>query len=285
MLSITYRNVKIFFRDKASVFFSLLSVFIVIGLYALFLGDSLVSGLSMFGDNARDLANNWIIAGLLAVSSITTTMGAFGIMVEDRHKKILKDFNASPIKRSALAGGYILSSFFIGLIMSGITLVLGQIYVVLCGGDMITFEQVLLIIPTILLSVLSSSALIFFIVSFFKSQNAFATASTVIGTLIGFITGIYIPIGQLPEAVQFVIKIFPVSHAVVLMRNILMSNTMDTAMSGVPPQAVEEFEIMFGNVYKFGDFTVTPFMSVLVLIATALLFYGLAILNISRKKK
>ena len=33
------RNITIFFRDKASVFFSLLSVLIIIGLYVLFLGD------------------------------------------------------------------------------------------------------------------------------------------------------------------------------------------------------------------------------------------------------
>ncbi|HCD44303.1 MAG TPA: ABC transporter, partial [Lachnoclostridium sp.] len=33
------RNLKLFFRDRSAVFFYLLSVFIIIGLYALFLGD------------------------------------------------------------------------------------------------------------------------------------------------------------------------------------------------------------------------------------------------------
>ncbi len=35
------RNLALFFRDRANVFFSLLAVFIIIGLYALFLGETL----------------------------------------------------------------------------------------------------------------------------------------------------------------------------------------------------------------------------------------------------
>ena len=39
MIGMAKRNLKLFFRDKSAVFFSLLAVFIIIGLYALFLGD------------------------------------------------------------------------------------------------------------------------------------------------------------------------------------------------------------------------------------------------------
>ncbi len=40
MIGMAKRNLKLFFRDKSAVFFSLLAVFIIIGLYALFLGMS-----------------------------------------------------------------------------------------------------------------------------------------------------------------------------------------------------------------------------------------------------
>ncbi|MBN2850310.1 MAG: hypothetical protein JXK92_06585 [Erysipelotrichaceae bacterium] len=36
---LTLRNMKIFLRNKSEVFFSFLSVFIILGLYVLFLGD------------------------------------------------------------------------------------------------------------------------------------------------------------------------------------------------------------------------------------------------------
>ena len=44
MLAIARRNVKLFFRDKGGVFFSLMSVFIVLGLYALFLKSTILGG-------------------------------------------------------------------------------------------------------------------------------------------------------------------------------------------------------------------------------------------------
>ncbi|TCZ75804.1 ABC transporter permease [Paenibacillus albiflavus] len=285
MWNIAQRNLKIYFRDRSAVFFSLLAVFIIIGLYVLFLGDNLANSLKDAGEYAKPLVNNWIVAGLLAVTSITTTMGAFGIMVEDRAKKMLKDFAASPIKRSSLAGGYILSSVFIGIIISIVALILIETYVVVDGGQLLTLLKLLQVLGIIVLSVISGTALVFFLVTFFRSQNAFATASTVIGTLIGFITGIYIPIGSLPDAVQFVIKVFPVSHAAVLFRQVFMEQSMADAFANAPAEVSKSFQETMGVTYSFGDFTVSPLMSILVLLATTVIFYLLAILNLSRKNK
>jgi multidrug/hemolysin transport system permease protein len=282
-LRLAARNLKVFFRDRASVFFSLLSVFIIIGLYVLFLGNVLTSGMSNFKGNVRFLMDSWIMAGLLAVTSLTTTMGAYGIMIEDKTKKVLKDFTASPVRRSALVGGYILSSFIIGVIMSVITFVLAEVYIVAYGGELMSLAGMLRVFLCILLSVLSSSAMVFFMVSFFKSTNAFATASTVIGTLVGFLTGIYIPIGSLPASVQTAIRIFPVSHAGALMRQIMMEAPLKAA--GLPAEAEEGFRLSMGVNYKFGDTILSPAASIVILLATAVVFYALALVNVSRKRK
>lgn len=286
MITITSRNIRIFFRDKTSVFFSLLAVFIIIGLYVFFLGDVTVKGMEGEGlKNPRFLMDSWIMAGLLAVTSITTTMGAFGIMVEDRSKKIIKDFSASPISRSALAGGYILSAFCIGLIMSLLAFIFAEIYIVASGGSLLEAKAMVKIFLTMILSVFSSSAIVFFIVSFFKSQNAFATASTVIGTLIGFLTGVYIPIGQLPEGVQMVIKVFPVSHAGALFRQIMMAQPLKETFNQAPTEVISQFKADFGVHFVFGNYTTTPLFSTLVLLITGGIFYGLAILKLSQKTK
>ena len=284
MIQLTGRNLKIFFRDKSAVFFSLLSVFIIIALYVVFLGDMLVKGMPEI-KNARFLMDSWIMAGLLGITSITTTMGAFGIMVEDRYKKISKDFYTAPVKKSTLAGGYILSTFVIGVIMSVIALVLAEIYIVSSGGEFLPLKAVLKTLGLILISVVSSSSMVFFAVSFFKSQNAFSTASTIIGTLIGFLTGIYIPIGSLPESVQFFIKIFPVSHSAALFRQVFMEYPLSQSFLGAPVAQVDGFKIDLGVVFAVGYHIVSPFESIAVLIITTAVFYGLAIFNLSRKKK
>ena len=284
MLGFAKRNLKVFFRDKASVFFSLLAVIIIIGLYVLFLGDAVSSEIKSLGDKSRNLMDLWIIAGVVAVTSITTTMGAFEAMVNDKQKKIIKDFSASPLKRADLAGGYMMSSYIIAVIMSIVAFVLGQIYVLAYGGDLFTISQIIKILGIILLSSLSSSAMIFFVVSFFKSQNAFATASTIVGTLIGFLTGIYIPVGSLPSGIQMVVKCFPISHSGALARQVLMTDFMNENLKNAP-EAYNELSEVLGITFKYGEHTMQPWGHILVLIGTAILFYILAIINVSRKSK
>ena len=69
--------------------------------------------------------------------------------------------------------------------------------------------------------VLCATSIIFFISIFVKSQSAFSALSTVVVTLIGFRMETYIPIGQLPDAVGWAIKCFPMSHAASMYRQIM----------------------------------------------------------------
>ena len=284
MLIIAKRNLFVFFRDKSNVLFSFLAVFIILGLYVMFLGDLMVQGMQDI-TGAAFLINSWVMAGIIAVTSVTSTLGAFGIMVEDRARKTIKDFTAAPIKRSDIAGGYIVSVFVIGVIMSLIALLFAELYIVLRGGELLPLMSLLKVIAIIPLAVLASSSIVFFITSFISSQNAFTTISTIIGTLIGFLTGIYIPIGSLPEAVQFVIKVFPVSHAASLLRSIMLERPMDVSFADAPADAVASFKADMGVHYQFGEMTTTAAGSVAVLIATTILFYALSLINISRKRK
>lgn len=284
MIGFASRNLKVFFKDKNAVFFSLLAVFIIIGLYALFLGDVWVNSMSDIS-GARFLMDSWIVAGLLAVTSVTTTMGAFGIMVEDKTKKITKDFSSSPLKRGSIAGGYTLSAFVIGVIMSLITLVLAEAYIVSGGGELMSLTMLLKVVGLILLATFTNTSIVLFIVSFFESSNAFATASTIIGTIIGFLTGIYLPIGQLPQAVQWVVKLFPISHAAALFRQVMMEKPMAASFANAPAAVSDGFGQLMGVTFKFGELQITPVMSIGILIVTAAVFYGLSVLSLSRKKR
>ena len=67
MTAFMKRNLKVFFRDKSSVFFSLLAVLIVLGLYVLFLGDQLVKSFEDKLEDPKRLMDSWIMAGILAV--------------------------------------------------------------------------------------------------------------------------------------------------------------------------------------------------------------------------
>ncbi|RXZ79678.1 ABC transporter permease [Paenibacillaceae bacterium] len=282
MLVIAKRNLKIFFRDKSAVFFSFLSVIIILGLYVIFLGDLITSGLQGVAE-VDFLINSWVMAGILAVTSVTSTLGAFSIMVEDRSRKIMKDFKVAPIKRRDIAAGYILGAFIIGVIMSVTTLILAELFIVLTGGELLPLTSLLKVLAIIPLAVLASSSIVFFITSFLSSQSAFTTVSTIIGTLIGFLTGIYIPIGSLPEAVQFIIKVFPVSHAGSLLREVMLERPMELSFAGAPASVVEDFKVSMGVNYQFGSFSTTAGTSVAILLATTAVFYALAVVMMARR--
>ena len=283
MLAFSGRNLKVFFKDRASVFFSLLAVFIIIGLYVLFLGDVWTSGNDLPG--IRFLMDSWIMAGLLGVTSITTTMGAFEAMVSDKVDKKLKDFASSPISRARLTGGYILSAIVIGIIMTLVALVLAEVYIIASGGELLGLVALIKVLGLVLLSVISSTSMVLFLVSFFNSRNAFTSASTVIGTLIGFLTGIYLPIGQLPEAVQWIIKCFPPSHAAVLLRQVMMEKPLEASFAGLPVEAAESFKETMGVVFNYNGTIGSPMLSIAVLAASAVLFFLLAAMRFSKKVK
>ncbi|WP_279020812.1 ABC transporter permease [Intestinibacter bartlettii] len=284
MISFVSRNLKVFFRDKTAVFFSLLAVLIVLGLYIFFLGDVWVDSFPNI-KGVKNLMNCWIIAGLIGVISVTANMGAFGTMIEDKSKNKIKDFYVSPIKKSKIVGGYIISSFIVGSMMSVVTLIISQIYLVYSGVDVLNFKELTEVFLIILMTSLSNSAMILFIVSLFSSEKAFSTASTIVGTLIGFITGIYLPISMLPDSVQIIVKLFPTSHGISILRQIFMKKQMDISFADVPTNYINEFKESMGVVYYINDKLVSNTTSVFILIASTIIFFFLAVLILYKKKK
>lgn len=283
MKLIAQRGLKIFFRDKGGVFFSLLGVVIIFCLYIFFIGDSIIEGMEAI-DHAKVIMNNWVLAGMLASASITTSMGAYAIMVTDKEQKINKDFNAAPIKTSKIVAGYMVTGYVISVIMTLVTFVLGEIYVVANGGSIADAASMLKILGVILISSFASSAMVCFIISFVKTTNAYTTISIILGTLIGFLVGAYVTIGSLPNGVQNVIRFFPCAHAAALFRQILMKDSMVSGFEGLSSAHLADFQESVGVVLKYGDHIAEPWVHILVLAGTGLVFYMLAILNMSRKK-
>lgn len=257
---------------------------IIFCLFIFFIGDSITQGLD-FLDNAEYVMNSWVVAGMLASSAITTSMGAYAIMVSDRENKSIKDFYSSPIKRRSITAGYMCTGLIISIIMSIVIFIFGEVYIIFSGGEMINFDTMIKVLGVILLSSFASSAIVCFIVSFVKTSNAYTTISIILGTLIGFLVGSYITIGNLSETVQWLIKCFPCAHAAVLFRQLLMAEGMASGFSDLPATALIEFKNKLGVTFEYGAWKPGVEFHILILLATGIVFYFLAIINMSRKAK
>ncbi|MBE1554712.1 ABC transporter permease [Sporosarcina limicola] len=284
MLAIAKRNILLYFRDKTTVFYSLLAVIILIALYVLFLGDTTSKGLPDFPAK-KQLLTSWFIAGILAVTSVTTTLGAFGILVDDRTNKIDMDFDSSPLQRFKLVGGYITSALFVGVVMCLFTFIVVDLYLLFSGENVLPFAATMQLIGIVILSVLASGSMVLLPVSFFHTSSSFAAASMVIGTFIGFLAGIYIPIGGLPDYLQSVVKWFPVSHTAALFRQILMESPLIDSFANAPSGTKKDFLLNMGIFYEINGSPTSKLFSVFYLIGTAILFFILSLLVMMKKRK
>lgn len=272
LLSLVARNNKVFLRNKILVFFSLLSVIILVGLYAIFLQKLQVDAIAQIVPVTSDIeimVSEWMIAGLLSIIAMTATLGVFGIYIKDMETKTTADFLVTAASRFTIQLSYIISSIIIGFSITFVGFVCCEFYIVLIGGELLAPLAFLKVFGVLMLAVLLSSTINLFIVLFIQSETAFSTISTIIGTLLGFLCGIYVPMAVLPNTVQMVIHFFPISHITVLLRQIFMTPSIENVFYRNESLA-SSYRADYGIVYEIGGSTVSPVISVLFIIGTIL---------------
>lgn len=284
VLDITTRNLRLFFRDRLGVFFSLVSALVVFLLYTLFLGNLQTEGLGESFPQAtteeiRGFVDSWMFAGILGITTITTALGAMVVFVEDSGSGRFQDFLVSPIRREKLILGYLLSAVLISMIMTALVLVVSLVYLFVVSGVTMGAVQLLRICGYLALSCFAFSALSAFAVSFIRTAGAYSALSTIVGTVLGFIAGSYIPVGNFPEGVREFVSALPFLQSSMLVRQEMTSETLP-AMTGDQPAAIEELQSVFGITAQVGDWQVGTGYVLFVLVAMTVVFTVIAALRI-----
>ncbi|QDF64793.1 ABC transporter permease [Mycoplasma nasistruthionis] len=234
MKQLLIRNLKIYFKNKSGVFFSLLGVIVIFALFVLFIGNAVKDRLHVIGNvDTNNLLNYWMLSGMLSSVPLTSCLGAYAVMVSDKENKQLKDLYVAPVSKSVIMTSYLLTGIIVSVIMSLCVLVFGQSYVLIKGGSLINWQNGLLVVAVILLTCFMSNAIVCFVILFIKNNNAFTTISIIIGTLVGFLVGAYVSIGTLPSAVQWVIKAFPNAYSAGLFRQYFMTKELDNIQANL----------------------------------------------------
>lgn len=281
-LSLARRNVLCYFRDRGSVVFSLMAVIIVVLLYLLFLRNMLIESYPDM-DGMSQLVDAWVLAGILGIVPVTTSAGSLQTMVEDKANGRMRDILVTPMRPWNIAAGYILSTFLVGLIMSAITLIVCVIYLAATGCPLSAVGivvSVVLLIP----SSLSGSIIIYAITSFMRSTGAFSGFFVVISVLIGFLAGIYMPMGTMPEGMQIVGTLVPASHMAALFRDSLAGDALDGAFAGAPAETLADFRSDMGFDLSLGGFGFDPASSLGYVAVITVAFFIIAVVGIRRNR-
>ena len=230
------------------------------------------------------MVDTWIMSGIMVVNAMTVTLGALGVLVDDEGLGRLSSFMVSPVPRRKIVQGYLLAAMAIGLLMGLATLLLSQLYVVANGGEFLPPAALLHVFALQVLNVFSSGSIVFFLVSWVHTPNAFGALSTMVGTLIGFLAGVYIPVGVMPAAIQTVMKFNPLTHGAALMRQAYMEAPLNELLNGAPPEVRAQLEETFGiQIFRNGEALSSEIMLAIVA-GAGILFLILSIIRMNNRK-
>lgn len=250
------RGLKIFLKDRATVFFSLLAPLIVLILYILFLGDVQMDALrqslgdmEIGEDVLAAFVDGWMLSGVMAVACITVSLSANNIMVRDKERGVIGDAYASPVKRGVITASYFVYNFLVTAVICFIVLGIAFVYLAVSGWYL-SAADVFGLIGHTLLSVLSATLITVFAAGFLRSESALGAIVGIVSAAIGFLCGAYFPLSMLPKAVQYVVLFVPGTYSAGVFRQLFMSG----ALAEISAVTAEGAEAIAGNFSMTIDF-------------------------------
>lgn len=282
--TITGRNLKLYLRDRGTVFFSLLSMLIVIGLMVLFLGDiqkeNMMDLFEMFPgrDTAADEKNagllilSWTCAGILSINAVTVTLSALSSMIKDKASGRLNAIYTAPVSRLVIALGYVLAAWAASVIICMLTLLITETYGAACGLEWFSAVTHMQLVGMIMANSFTYAAMMYVAAVLIQSEGAWSGLGTIIGTLTGFLGGIYLPVGQLSDSVGNFMKCSPIIYGAAMFRDIMTKNILETTFAGIPEEITDTYREMMGiDLVAFGH-KVPAGMSLALLLVFGVVF-------------
>ena len=257
MLELISRNRKVYTRDRLAFFMSFLSVIILILVYQVFLGQIQIDAIkqALNSDTAStdtiQMVNYWLISGLTTIISMTSTLGAFGVMVSDREKKLSEDFKVSPVSNFKIELSYAIFAILFGIIMTLFSCIfaIGMFngFSALLDYSMMDYLSILGVVT---MGTMLSATIILPILAFIRTSSAFTTLSTIVGTFIGFISGVYLSIGSVGESLQQVMSWFPLTQVNALLKQILMKAAISKVFDHAPSTVITNYKESYGIILQ-----------------------------------
>ncbi|MFB5361318.1 ABC transporter permease [Enterococcus faecalis] len=277
MNALCKRNLKIYFSNSIAVFFSLLGALIVFGLYLLFLRKNMVTQFDRLTDGPS-ISDFWVLGGLLATTSITTSFAAVSQFVKDKAENKFMDFIITGKKASHLLSGYFLSGVIISFCMQVVVLILCLVYFQFQENNQFTFIMGLKAVGIILLSSLNATAINLIVCTFIKTESTLLTINNILGAISGFMCTAYLPIGSFSGFTEIIIKILPISYASSSFRRIFIS----PIITDMPHEQLLTLKEYLGIGYTWNNHISTSDTDIIVLITSSV--FCLLILYLCGKK-
>lgn len=258
-ITLIKRHLKIFIKKPGNIFLSSLSSVVILSLYFLFIRDFTIKAVSDYGfvSEINDLfVDRLMISGLLIVIGATSVLSIVSIFINDKCKGILKDFYITSMSKINIIYTYIISSIIVSTILTLFIYFLVEIFFKIYY-DYFSITEIINSCEMIIISNIISSNIIFIIAMFINNITSFSTFETLYGVIIGFFTGVYIPIGYYPSIIKNIFFFFPLTQTTSILRQINTNKITANILSNYQKDLHSILYETFGIHLKLQDSVIT----------------------------
>ena len=279
ILLLVKRHLRIYFSSFTNIFFTLLSNLISMGVYLLFLFDNSVDNFSRFVpverlEHVNILMLLFLLSGQVMIMMISASFGNADILIKDT-QYTGSDMSVWPISKTKIMISYILQTVILAVGFSLITVSVGLLYIYIQYAYGLPVLVMLQIVGIIVISGVFASLVAVLVSSLMKSLRSYGSFTVIINTLSGFLLGIYMPLGLLPNYVQKIVVWNPYFNYMHLFRHMMMKDIIGTTFEGVPEaiktEVLEVYGILINSDIEIVSFSSLPFVMGISFIAIYIL--------------
>ena len=279
MVALFRRNLKIYFSNITGVIMSCLGALISFFIYIGFLQNNLEKSWQNL-PHVTKILDLWMIAGIVAVSGITTAFQALGQQVTDQETHAVADFQLTGLSQFKQNLAYVLTGIVVSFLMQIITFIVMAAYFALVDKVKIPQEVYLPGLVFIFVGAFAATLLDEIIVLFMHSSTTFSRFSAVLGAAAGFAVATYLPYGILVSGAQNLVKLVPSSYEAAALRGFLLKQTLATFPTNVKRHLINYLGIQ----YKMNNNRLNNMFVLLLMIAILILVIILLSFTTDRRR-
>ena len=193
---------KVFWRNPASVFFTVLLPLIFLFIFATIFGNDTI-------EERGVKTTTYYVPAIIALSVISATTVSLAInLTEDRERGLLKRVRGTPLPPAVFVAGRVGNSFVISVLMVVLVAILGK----LVYGVSLPDQTIPVVLVTLAVGAFAFSCLGFALTTVIPSEDAAPAVTNAIMLPLYFVSGVFIPDSEIPSGVLHVADVFPVRH-------------------------------------------------------------------------
>jgi ABC-2 type transport system permease protein len=194
---------KVFWRNPASVFFTVMLPLIFLFIFATIFGNETIE------ERGGVKTTTYYVPAIISLAVISATTQSLAInLTQDRERGLLKRVRGTPLPTPFFVAGRVGNALVVSVLMVILVAVIGK----LVYGVSLPGETIPAVLVTLAVGAFAFCCMGFALTTIIPSDDAAAPVANATILPLYFISGVFIPDSEIPSGVLNVADLFPIRH-------------------------------------------------------------------------